>query len=547
MEDPSTTTIEKAYDDLSQQAFAVWIRLAVTTNKELIDRKTISKVLRYSLSQTNVVLTELRRKGYIKLESRANPGRRSKFIFRKRTIISGETRFINLIGKNQLQESANDRLSRTSEKKVVKNEKNTKNKQKSKKKTKIEENRFNNEISVNLKKNGPSKIPGFIPERKLFFEQLSGLEKLSDFFEDDEPPKNKGPKKKKSVSDVENNISKKSSNLKVKSKEKSTKKPREKSIIPGGLGSSVISENDNPNINSQKRGFITSISSYSLKDKKKLDKKSKFKVKQEQQQQKKNKDKIKSNKTNKIDLDKLKSKVKQEKDKRKIREKSKLSCNPNSFDWNRINQDNCKFDFEMSDNKKDKVIEILERNKKDKERKSLVANIGLEFADIYTRYRRLVQENKGNKRNFKIYKDELKHAQKAGEYCVLKGVAPIDLLKYWHDNISDFANANLKVPPLSFLSSPANIETVVCSSDKVELNESAEVGAHSFSDVSKLHPKVRSGLTSAGIDVQEHSDRFLLTAQIAAESIAGGHQLYMSSHLRKMATWIAENLYRREA
>ena len=488
-----TTTIQEAYNDLTQQAFAVWVRLAVSTDKELFDRRTIAKTLGYSLSQANLVVTELRRKGYIRFEHYGNPGRRSKLVFRKRTIISGEANFINLSSKISSSELSNESILQTNEKQHVK------------------------KINRNPIKSSIVKKPGIIPGKKLFFEQLTGLEALDDFFETDNTPKNKRLKKKKSVLSTGNHISNKSSKTRAESKEKTVKKPRKKSVISGEDSNSVASEINNHNLNDEKSALITKNISYSL------------------------------NKNNKLDIDKLKFKVKQEKDKRKTREKNKLRSNltssSSSFDWNRISQDDYKFDFDLSDDKREKVIEILERKKKDKRRKLLVAKIGSEFADIYTRYRRLVQESNGNRRNFKIYKDELKHAQKTGEWCILKGIAPIDLLKYWHENISNFANANLQVPPLSFLSSPVNIETAICSSEELEMDKSSEIETHSYSDISKLHPKLRSGLTSAGFDVQELSDRYLMTVQSGAKTVAAGIDVYIPTSFRGMSHWAAKNLY----
>lgn len=594
-----TLTIQEVYYDLSQQAFAAWIRLMVSDEKEIADRKSISKTLCYSLSQTNTILKELRRKGYIKFERYGNPGRRSKLIFRKKTIISGPTRFVRLSNttyktNNLTTEKKHITKKTSSSRKIKKINKNIKINKNNKNLTtgiiqltsKIPDlkdcKKNKKSIKVNKKITIPKNIVKFKKNNESLMAEISypkydvlkdenfykkhkaqrKMKKSSFFQKTDKTPANKSLKKKTFVSNSKNKLSKKITNFSNKNQINSIKKSGACLNFSKNQVFEKRENFDNRYLSSQNFLFIK-ISTFNnnLKNNTKNNT---------------NNTKSNNNVKNKLDINKLRIKTKQEKNKRKIREKDKLRSNlglrsnlsqdlntyqdsqDNMFDWKRLEGDNPIFQFEMTESEREKYIEILEwkkenRKKKktaeeikiekrnDKKRRKLLNKIGDEFAIIYSRYRKLVQEMSGRQRNYKVYKGEIKHAQKAGYWCVLKGISPIDLLKYWHENISSFANANLKVPPLSFLSSPVNVETVVCSAEDLETKE--EFSNHSFWDVSKLNPKIRSGLTSAGINVQKYSDRYLLTVQSAAQTVAGDHDVFMADHLREMAEWVAINLY----
>jgi hypothetical protein len=139
------------------------------------------------------------------------------------------------------------------------------------------------------------------------------------------------------------------------------------------------------------------------------------------------------------------SKIKKEKEDRRKRKKSpKETCARNEIDWLKLDSHGRpKISFSPDSEERERLIEIL-----NKTRKSPV----------------------GKKPSFRIPEDEMKYAERAAEHCIRKEVTPRQVLKYWHERIGNFKNSAMRIPPLSFLSSAANIETVACS-DLKELDE----------------------------------------------------------------------------
>lgn len=68
-----------AYQELSKSAFAVWIRLSVSSQEQLgSGRKNLSKILGYSYNRSNAVLYELEKKGFV-VYLPGGPWKKTKF------------------------------------------------------------------------------------------------------------------------------------------------------------------------------------------------------------------------------------------------------------------------------------------------------------------------------------------------------------------------------------------------------------------------------------------------------------------------------------
>lgn len=89
-------SIVEAFEELTPQAFAVWIRLMVTSEEELLGRKRIAKMLKYSLAASDNILNELKHKSYISFQRKKNPGGQVRVVIRRRAIISGRNNFVKL-------------------------------------------------------------------------------------------------------------------------------------------------------------------------------------------------------------------------------------------------------------------------------------------------------------------------------------------------------------------------------------------------------------------------------------------------------------------
>lgn len=88
--------IAGAYAELSRAAFAVWIRLMIMTDDELSrGREHLSRELGYSEPGASLVLKELIRKGYIRMQS-DGPFQPSKLILDKSLLLKGDDRIIKL-------------------------------------------------------------------------------------------------------------------------------------------------------------------------------------------------------------------------------------------------------------------------------------------------------------------------------------------------------------------------------------------------------------------------------------------------------------------
>jgi hypothetical protein len=226
------------------------------------------------------------------------------------------------------------------------------------------------------------------------------------------------------------------------------------------------------------------------------------------------------------------------------------------LDWNDL--DVVTFDPRRSKHRL--MCTLLARKPRDPERAALVKRLETEFCRLYTRYRRAAERASGRPVvTYEVTKKERKYAAAAGALCVQRGVTPRQLMEFWHANLKHFRRAaNMQVPTLSFLSGPANIDTVACG---LVLDETAPGGArigtsdpedngarpkagNSFSDTTRLDARLRKGLEGAGFSTRELNDRYLLTVQKNALGIANGRDIFIGKgSLRDMSLWAARTLY----
>jgi len=238
------------------------------------------------------------------------------------------------------------------------------------------------------------------------------------------------------------------------------------------------------------------------------------------------------------------------------------------LDWNeldrpkKLRRGESDLDLVTFDPRTDKhklMRKVLALKPRDPERVKLVRRIETEFCRLYSRYRRAAERALGRPTSsYEVSEKERKYAAQAGVLCVQRGVTPRQLMEFWHANIKHFRRAaHQHVPSLAFLSGPANIDTVACG---LVLDETAPGGArigtgdaeggvrpragNSFSDLTRLDPRLRPGLDGAGFSTRELNDRYLLTVQKNAVGIANGRDIFIGKgSLRDMSLWAARTLY----
>ncbi len=430
-------TIQDAFEELSPQAFGLWIRLMMINDQNLYGRQRIADLVGYSRSRCDSILKTLKQFGYIQAERFKGPKGTSKFTILKKALISGPNKFVKLSNSIFQTSEGNIQTSGFQHTEIQGFKKMSKNKQKN---------------------------------SLLGAETVHGKRGVT------------VPKHKRKMYDNEEN-----SEL-----------------------SSVL-KNEADADGEKNEGIYKSL----------------------------------------IDISKFKSRYMKGKEERSnsLKEghlRSKCPTKPKIPKWNELAD--CKdevFDYSPDAKKRQKLLKILEKSKKDEERVELEEKLAKEFVRVYIRYRRMLQEQKTGKKSSRTYvapDDEMKFAKKAGTHCLQKSITPVDLLEYWHENVKNFANKRLMIPSLVFLSSPAIADTVACS-DMFYENDGGEPVSHSFCNTNKLNRRLRKSLEKAGFSTTKLNDRYLLTIQSTAKSIANGVPLFVGNEIREMVFWVAENFF----
>lgn len=224
-----------------------------------------------------------------------------------------------------------------------------------------------------------------------------------------------------------------------------------------------------------------------------------------------------------------------------------------NIDWTELDQrGRPQVTFQPSDDQRVEMLKTLKLAPQSPKRRELVDKLGDEYARIYTRYRRMDQRENGRVVSYEFSSKEKKHAIAAAILCLQYAVTPRQVLEYWHAQIKHFADAKLRVPPITFLTSPTNVDRVACQVTEVQAEKGRQwrIGdfinpdrGHGFGDTSRLHPGLRPGLEGAGFDLSEVSDRDLMTVQGAALDLVMGNLLSLGGVYGKMAVWAAEHVY----
>lgn len=531
-------TIEKAYEELSQEAFAVFMRMMVAKPSQLEKgRNKLAIIFGYSEGRCNVILRELRNKGYIALIKGPYPGTPTKLKLAKRIILSGPTNFIRLSRHLEIIHSSG-----------------------------IEQipHDHHNYYTIPVDVHGAF-INDDTPEHRIItqdegqfsYDTQENDPQLDQNLEDDYTSTHQHHLPHEPIelsAHIVRIIRPQPPGIKSGLRKNGGTKLETTAKVP-----SNSRENDESK-NHQICEKITGDEPKSTISREELLKKGRKKVVTFTGEDTHGSDTTHTRKntplSNKLSQVKIEN---QQKKKIGKGEGGKAAKKP--FNWEKLEQDlrgNPVVTFEPKPKDRVDMIEVLNRKPRDPERRALYRKLTSEFGRIYARYRRMLQKEAGNQPSYLLPdKERDRYAGEAAMWCIIKEVTPRQVLEYWAANIRNFADGTMKIVPLSFLSSPANIEQVVCSvmehtdggqrkwkpGDFDKAKQSQHVG-HSFSDVSKLHKGLRRGLIEQGFDVRNCDDRYLMSIQVAAISVAKGHRMFISSAIRDMVVWAAENIYK---
>lgn len=469
-------SIKVAYDELSQEAFAVWIRLMVTTEEELrAGRGSVARLVGYSEGRSNEILRELKNKGYVEFNKGDHPGLPTEIIITRRPIVSGRNRFVKLSNFTHQSEFHTTQLSHQNSSQFA--------------------------------------MPRDMDDEMVFgvFAHMPDSHSSVGILGD-------SPMPPPMLTNSSGGGGEKPTKVKPKF--------RQKWILPGPAGPEPGHESLSKSKPLGRKKFATSGGVLGPDS-----------------------ETSHGRKTGGLSISKLQEAHLKEKDKRRIKQGERRSlAKTKSIEWAKLDlRGDPVVTFEPSVAQRRDWISILKRNDRDGDKRKLLGKLGTEFSRVYTRYRRMWQETKGHIRDYDVSDDQQRYARRAARLCIITKITPRDLIEYWHANIKDFANSKLKVPPLAFLSSETNIQTVVCAiEDRKWKSGDAQrrmVPAHGFSDTASLDKRLRSGLASAGHNVNQRSDRDLMTIQKAAVAIAKGYKMFISDEMKPLVMWAVDNLY----
>jgi hypothetical protein len=259
-----------------------------------------------------------------------------------------------------------------------------------------------------------------------------------------------------------------------------------------------------------------------------------------------------------MDKEKFESKFKKYKEKVKRqramnKEKKKKNINFDSLDkygkemWS----------YQPTPKTRKNLLKILDRSSKNKQRKALIEKIGEEFIKIYEEYMNLIRLSLGGAPFYKITdKSIIKKFQNAAIECLRQEINLKQLLKYWDKNTCNLAN-NPKFPSVYIITSPGNIMSAASyvlseefSDEKQRYMTAKEkhldwvASRNSFADLRKLNPEIRKKLKKdKKMNAGKYSDEELMTAQVLAEDLMEGVNIYISEEIRPVVYWIVKNIY----
>lgn len=520
--------VEDAYDELTHHAFAVWMRLMVASEPELrLGRMKLTRLLGYSHSRGNYVLLELRRKGYITWLTR--PGMPSHCVVNRRALISARTQFVRLsrmfgetcVGPAEASCSVGTLRFGHSRRKM-------------------------RQLSQSFPRLGPTKNcqqvvrkkchSVFFPHSLYILSQVStySFPSLNVFFPNGISTQWSEYAPVFSHCEPSNT---KSGNL----GENTIGAPHCGLPIAGGQLDFVRSLFRTSQEAVSKHKFVSETAYFRTPSG----------------------TYIRERFRERILVEKARAKGVQDVAKRSLgRAKQRRGNVDASIDFSSLDQrGDPAISFDPDSPLRERMMELLSRPNRDPDRRKLMLKLGVEYSRIYTRYRRAAEQELGIRPSIFAYdvpEAERAYAAEAGQWCVLKGVTPREVLEYWHTHIRTFADKRMKIPPLSLMKSPGMVDQVACArvapdvparrtkSDKKDLDPRPP-SRNSFSDASGLDRRLRRGLERAGFDTRDYNDRFLMTLQQLSQGRAAGQKVFISSKLFPMVDWAVKNLYASDA
>jgi hypothetical protein len=531
-------TIEQAYLDLSSEGFAVWIRMMVAKPSELsAGRGAVAKLLNYSEGRSNAILRELKFKQYIDLVAGPKPGLPTVVKLTKRCKLVGRSNFLRLsriIGAQTFQSEPPeephwlDDLCSGLPLPVDCNEPMRGNGS-----TRKEE--FFHIASG--KRSGATVNAQALTERKQSMggkkaHKTSDETELDDFYAG-------------LTSDVGSGTFEQPSKKIARTDKVSTGKHREARAATKMLARVVKTA---PEPENEEPGDVLQVTAPRSKPAHECVRGGSI-------------DRSRKG----LDLSKIPSR--EERRAKRSLERASLPEHPDvglPIDWTRFDLNSKPLiSFEVDDTERELMINIVNGDPKRmtanqrRSRRQLVEKLRGEFIRMYERYRRAALRANGAKSTlYSVLPEEQKYAERAAIACINRGVTPTQVFQYWNDNIGNFADSKMPVPPITFLSQPANIDTVAISmmskskhsalpprSGKSKHKESS---SHPLSDTSLLHPALRRTLMEKGFDMSQINDKYLVTVQAYALDVAhGGEELrFIPAAMRSMVGHAAKTIYK---
>ncbi len=536
------TSIEKAYKDLSPQGFAVWVRLHVVPPEELTQgRGRIAKLIGYSEGRSNAILRELTLQGYLEQKSKGRFEATSFFLIR-RCKITGVNAFVRL--NSAFFPSSQEELE------VIPA---PAPKQSTRETIYFDcEEEVDEEESTNISWNGPSERElnsalGISPPKNVLkgkksngkpteeksqdaSDESDDCKSLDDFYDSITGVRAKVNAKKTSSDDVENTTQ----NGKIPRRDHSQKTtPLELSKMRDFY--KYVQPKEARDSDAKNDGGSNSSDTY-----------------------------IRERRVGKLNLEKIPSK--EERRAKRVMNAESAPTHPDvgkPIDWNRFDlNDKPIISFAPDDSERATMIQLLSadhRRLSSKERtirEQIKNKLRQEFVRAYERYRKAVLREAGQRTTlYSVAPDEYRYAEKAAIACIEKGVTPKQVLQYWHENIRNFADKRMPVPPLPFLSSMANIDRVAIdllsearettpAKAKERKGGERDFSRDAYGDVSLLHPRLRKILLSGGFDLSKTTDKQLVNIQAQAIDIAQDPEsiTFISREIREMVKYAAENV-----
>lgn len=210
--------------------------------------------------------------------------------------------------------------------------------------------------------------------------------------------------------------------------------------------------------------------------------------------------------------------------------------------------------FHPEEEEHELACEVLGRRKNDAEKKELVDTLAKSFFSVYQGYR--TQFHPG----FGIPPTMWWKVCEGAALSFRMRVSPAQLISYWAGAVRQFSS--MQYVPLNFVCAHPNIDRVASESPlpwefgaeakekrkrtPVQKRAEAEVTRDIMSAFGKegdLDPRIRSGLTAAGIDVSQYNNKFLVSFQVLGRSYSVDPTTFLAGASAPIVKWIAENIY----